>query len=298
MNDLDENESLIIKLFYLLGFSLSFINSTFDLVFATQFLLSKLLEEINSVLPIFRAIPIIILYWLLDYECVDKNIMEYVVWYFQILNNIIFNNKYTYPLFYIIFFTLDKIIFNFFIIRKENDNSPIPIFKLLVFIGISIIIIYMQAFYGPRFMLNSKYQEKNQIYYLSRKELLKKKPKTKKENCSICLIPFLDKNKTKKDNEISFNDNDIEIKNKYKGIFNKIKEFFELNFGHEDIKIYKEFMKSIIKKSFFDFYEYDNKLLRKYMLIPCGHAFHSNCLEKWIEIERKCPLCRRPIPFS
>ena len=167
-----------------------------------------------------------------------------------------------------------------------------------MFISIGIIIIYMQAFYGPRFMLSSKYQEKNEIFYLSKKELIKEKPKSKYEKCPICLIPLFDKNKIKKDNELNIDGNCnnnciINAKNKF---LNKTKKFYELNLGQEDINIYKEFIKRIIKSGFFCFYKYDYKLLRKYILIPCGHFFHSKCLENWIKIEKNCPLCRQVIP--
>ena len=79
-------------------------------------------------------------------------------------------------------------------------------------------------------------------------------------------------------------------------VVNKIKEIYELNLRQEDINIYKEFIKRIIKTGFFCFYKYDYKLFGRYMLIPCGHFFHSKCLENWIEIEKNCPLCRRFIP--
>merc|ERR1719265_2693627 len=25
---------------------------------------------------------------------------------------------------------------------------------------------------------------------------------------------------------------------------------------------------------------------------PCGHYFHTECLEKWLKVARTCPLCR------
>lgn len=27
--------------------------------------------------------------------------------------------------------------------------------------------------------------------------------------------------------------------------------------------------------------------------IPCGHVFHLNCLETWININKNCPICRK-----
>ncbi|TKY85347.1 hypothetical protein EX895_005509 [Sporisorium graminicola] len=32
------------------------------------------------------------------------------------------------------------------------------------------------------------------------------------------------------------------------------------------------------------------------MLAPCQHAFHTECLERWLEIKNECPSCRRALP--
>jgi len=36
---------------------------------------------------------------------------------------------------------------------------------------------------------------------------------------------------------------------------------------------------------------------RDYMVTPCGHLFHQNCLEQWMEFKMECPTCRRPLPY-
>ena len=35
---------------------------------------------------------------------------------------------------------------------------------------------------------------------------------------------------------------------------------------------------------------------KPYMKTPCGHVFHSKCLETWLEIKNECPYCRQRIP--
>ena len=282
IEELDSKESLFIKLFYLSGFFLSFINLECEIFFVMLFLFDKLTVEEGTTPILFRLFPVVIIQLLDDYKY-TKNIKLYLIWYLQIVNNIIYNNKYTYPLFYIIICTIDKLILIFLANIKENDNSSPSILKLLIFIGISIIIIYFQALYGPRFMLNSKYQQNNQKYYLSKEELIKLKPKVKYKTCPICLMPLFDENKIKKDNELNLNNNSndnfvIRAKNKVLNIY-----------------IYKEFIKKIFKIGFFDFYEFDIQDLKKYMIIPCGHFYHSICLKKWIKIESNCPLCREYI---
>ncbi|KAH7106084.1 hypothetical protein BKA62DRAFT_754466 [Auriculariales sp. MPI-PUGE-AT-0066] len=35
---------------------------------------------------------------------------------------------------------------------------------------------------------------------------------------------------------------------------------------------------------------------RPYALAPCHHLFHTQCLERWMDIKNICPQCRRPLP--
>ena len=273
-NILYSEKSIFKKLFCLTSQFFAIINIVYQYKFFSK-IIEKLIDEADSALPFFRFIPNVILLIFNKY-----NIDLYLMWFFQICNNIIFNNKYTLPLSYIIFLTLDKLLY-------IRNNDSFTIYRYLIFTSFSIfsiIIIYLQALLGPRFMLNSKYEENNEKYYLSKKELIKEKPKSIYEICPICLIPIFDKSKIKKNNGDSTDNILMKAINK---VISEIKD---------DINICKEFMKRIIKNGLFDFYEYDFKLLKKYMLIPCGHFFHSSCLEKWIEVENNCPLCRKNIP--
>lgn len=35
---------------------------------------------------------------------------------------------------------------------------------------------------------------------------------------------------------------------------------------------------------------------RKYMVTPCQHVFHTECLEMWMRSRLQCPICRNPLP--
>ena len=59
--------------------------------------------------------------------------------------------------------------------------------------------------------------------------------------------------------------------------------------------IYKicEIIKIFIKGNILYFYKSSSNIKNKlYMLTPCKHIFHSECLEKWLEQKKECPNCR------
>ena len=118
-----------------------------------------------------------------------------------------YNNKYIYPPFYIIFSSIDKLFFTLFI----NDSISLKVIIILpIIILFNIIIIYLQTFLGPRFFLCGKCQEPNYISYKTKIELLNLYPNSKDEKCSICLSSFLNENnEDKKDNDNTNTNNDI-----------------------------------------------------------------------------------------
>jgi len=34
----------------------------------------------------------------------------------------------------------------------------------------------------------------------------------------------------------------------------------------------------------------------RYMLGPCDHLFHKQCLEQWMDVKMECPICRTNLP--
>lgn len=33
-----------------------------------------------------------------------------------------------------------------------------------------------------------------------------------------------------------------------------------------------------------------------YMVCPCDHLFHAECLRRWMDVKQECPTCRAPLP--
>ena len=54
-----------------------------------------------------------------------------------------------------------------------------------------------------------------------------------------------------------------------------------------------QIIKIILWDNMFKFYKLKTNLKdKKYMIIACGHMFHSACVEKWFERKKECPSCR------
>lgn len=50
------------------------------------------------------------------------------------------------------------------------------------------------------------------------------------------------------------------------------------------------------KSNIFEFHVAALNIIKKpYMLTPCGHYFHTACLESWLNQKKECPCCRKEI---
>lgn len=54
------------------------------------------------------------------------------------------------------------------------------------------------------------------------------------------------------------------------------------------IKLFKSF-KIFFKKCF-------ESKKKEFMLTPCKHLFHKECLKLWLEKKNGCPVCRHDLP--
>ena len=266
--------------------------------------------------------------------------LSFMIWTPQILHNIINNNRYIYPFFYIFFSTFDK-LFYLFLFNKMENHSFRNINKFIIIISIlyilsSIIILYLQTFLGPRFMLPSICYKKEISIYISNKELLNDKSKSKLHNeiCIICLAKILDiaKKKEKNDNNKTNDENknnittntdnqietnidnnnsittsriDLVSSENNQPVSNNISNASpSLRVIRYSIKLFIKTLKNIgfnlkdiLSDGLFSFYIKRGNLKNKeIMILPCGHIYHSICLNEWLERKRICPICSKSIP--
>ncbi len=121
-------------------------------------------------------------------------IISFCTWTPQIIHNIVYNNRIIYPFYYLITCSIDKIIFiNYLHEGHRKKQTVLVLYIVLIYILLTIIILYLQNFLGPRFMLPLKYKKKESFLYKSLNELLIEKPEARNGECSICLLPFIEK---------------------------------------------------------------------------------------------------------
>ena len=290
----------------------------------------------------------IILFYLFSIRKASINLiyfyLSFMIWTPQILHNIINNNRYIYPFFYIFFSTFDKLFYLFLFNKMENHSirniNKYIIIISIIYISSCIIILYLQTFLGPRFMLPSACYKKEISIYISNKELLKDKSKSKLHNeiCIICLAKILDiaNKKEKNDNNTTNNENENENKNNIpKNSDNKIETNIDNNISittsridlvssennqsdsnnisniRQSLRIIRNLtklfiktlkkigsnLKDILSNGLFNFYIKRGNLKNKeIMLLPCGHIYHSICLNEWLDRKRICPICSKSIP--
>lgn len=77
--------------------------------------------------------------------------------------------------------------------------------------------------------------------------------------------------------------------------FRKMNDAGDFEVNLEEPSKCKQFLRRI-DNILFDFHEYHFFQKKPYMITPCNHAFHTECLDAWIKQKRECPTCRTPIP--
>ena len=182
-------------------------------------------------------------------------IITFLCWTPQIIYNIIYCNKYIYPIIYIIGSSLDKIFFGIYFRGNDNNFLRIKGNKNIIFIIIgyiisNIVILFLQYKKGSRFFLGKKYQKNEFDAYKTKKELIDLIKDVDKIECVICLMPiFYAENDNMNLN--SLNENEIDHNNK-KSInsqsINSSRSEIKINIKNKEVKKKNNFNKFIFNK--------------------------------------------------
>ena len=225
-----------------------------------------------------------------------------ITWIPQIIYNINYNNKVSFPLIYYIDIVLNRLFpsfyFNFF---KDNFlgisiNRNIVIICIIILVS-STLILYCQYIFGPKYFLpglNELIPEFDM--YKNEKELRKIVKDVDNLDCLICLAPIIIKN-NEQQNINSYNINATNNNETENLVINVKGDFEKINNNNNccNCEIFK--IKLIGDESkFWNFHEYNKNIYnKKFMITPCNHVFHTQCLEEWFKMKKECPKCRTEI---
>ena len=193
----------------------------------------------------------------------------------QIVHNIIYPSTSEFNFFYLFNYVGSK-YFIFLYLRGlptsifEIRNYLFEILLGVLVLGIQFMILYVQDQHGAKFFL-PKFLKNTHNYFIDIKNFKKRKLSQKKNNSES------------RDNlnESSFSENNSLCAICLGDLFEVVNEIKDLKIIQN--KHYQKILKKVRKN--------------KIMLSPCDHAFHPECLFKWMEIRMECPCCRKVLPL-
>ena len=123
-----------------------------------------------------------------------------LLWIPHIIHKAKTNNKYGFPFVFILSSTYDKLIYPLYFRGNKNnflgskDNFALIII-MVIFVCITIIIMYLQVLKGPRFMLSVSINQFKYDFYKEKNELIEIRDNIRTEECVICLLPIFESEK-------------------------------------------------------------------------------------------------------
>ena len=192
----------------------------------------------------------------------------FFTYFFQILHSIRVGIRPPMSVGYIISSSILKLFFIIYLKAYPYNifglqSSYLKSFLVSSTVIVEIIILLLQKEYGPRFLVPEKIRCAYYNYYFD--DIKINEHISENPDCIICL----DKLKIE------------EIKNEKDFENNKDKN--SLFFVSEKFKNFVEYIKVPFKK-------------KPFMITPCDHIFHTECLEQWLKFKNECPYCKREIP--
>ena len=219
----------------------------------------------------------------------------------QIVYNINKKNRVSFPIVYIIDLILNRIYPSFYFCMFKNNflrisNNKFAEIMNIIFLLILGGVLYSQTLFGPNWFIPIKdITEYN--FYIDEKELRKiKKKETESLECLICLLPIIPTKKINTNNNENNNDNGFTF-NETDNLVIDVNDNNIINYQNKKCCRFKYSKRCFGEKSIlFNFHEFSKNINNlPYMITPCKHVFHSECLEEWFKMKKECPSCRNII---
>ena len=206
-------------------------------------------------------------------------------WLGQIIHSVRMGTKPPMSLDHIVVTTITRLFLPIYLKAYEgNVFSLRPSYaKVLAVVGmvfVEMCIVILQKLYGGKVIIPRCCKTIPFNYY--KDEINCEEHCSKNQHCAICLESLREEINIQDDNEIKndvIEENNSNNSNKHTFI-ERIKKIYCIGFCIKRIN---------------DIFNPVN-IRKKYMVTPCDHVFHSNCLEKWMEVKNECPYCKRRIP--
>ncbi len=200
-----------------------------------------------------------------------------LTWIPQIILNAVNKNKISMPIMNILLTSLNKLFLPFYF-RGCPDNFfqlKDDIYFVLLCLGaisIELAFMYSQTVLGPRWFLPSSYRSSGFDFYKTKSEILIIRPDAEFHDCVICLFSLMNSENIKHFSE----------------------DFVEAGQEIHRKRTCKTFENC--KTNLLEFHEVDYSGNKKpFMMTPCRHYFHTQCLESWFRQKKECPSCRQDI---
>ena len=259
-----------------------------------------------------------------------------LTWLPQIMYNIYYQNKKSLPLVYYVSVIVSKMfpVVYFRGVKTNFFELSVDYWFICVCCGVLVgesVWLYSQTVLGARWFLPGKYRKGRFDFYKTLTQLMSELNNADDVDCLICLLPLIPKEDDNECISIDVNINsgndskngsvngvnvnsmqtqgeNVELVYRESGSIhnNSDKQSNEYVIDNNTTNTnkgckcnYKNVKWNELFEMFVDFHEKSMNIYNKpYMITPCHHAFHSECLESWFKMKKECPSCRNEIPLQ
>ncbi|GMF98522.1 unnamed protein product [[Candida] boidinii] len=203
-------------------------------------------------------------------------------WIPQIYRNVIRGSRRSFAWEFIVGTSIIRLLpICYLCIYKGNPlyhHQDIQLVSLLIsWVSLQIFVLFLQEIFGARFFLPEKYLPQSYDYH-----------------------PVL----SFKDLENGFGIGQVNVETNENGGISKCKVDCAICMTEFDIPVSSSSINdsensensSSLPHSHIGVSPFNIMARRTYMVTPCRHIFHTNCLESWMKYKLQCPVCRNSLP--